>query len=115
MAWNAPQNIIAAKLYNEVYNEIIDDFSWNSSYRGASGRVNMHYALDVWPGSVDGRVEGESSLIYAQISAAAVYDLTLQVDLHLRTHSMLLNTRYTNHSPNATPNLTLTTIFLQVL
>lgn len=71
----------------------------------------MHYALDVRPGSIDGRVEGEASLIYAQISAAAVYDLTLQVDLHLRTHSMLLNTRYTNHSPIATTNSTLTTSF----
>lgn len=49
----------------------------------------MHYALDVRSGSVDGRVEGESCLVYAQISAAAVYDLTLQVDLHLKTHSML--------------------------
>lgn len=54
----------------------------------------MHDALDVGPGRVDGGVEGEASLVYAQIRAASVYDLTLKVDLHLRTQTMLINTSY---------------------
>lgn len=54
--------------------------------------MNVHYALDVRSGSIDGGVKGESSLIYSQISAASVYDLPLQVNLHLRTQTTLLNT-----------------------
>ena len=47
--------------------------------------VHMYDTLDIGPCSIDGGVEGETSLVDPEISAASVHNLTLKVYLHLES------------------------------